>query len=123
MYKIKCNQCQAIAVNGSACHESGCHGVMEYTFKNKTYKKYTVWSVECWGNDKDGYEMNDRAKIGVTLLLPIDSNDKDIIKLLKKEGLLNKRIHFKSISINGDENLLCIDSSKTGEQLYQLEAN
>jgi hypothetical protein len=27
-------------------------------------KEYTVWSYDVWGNDEDGYTVNDRSEIG-----------------------------------------------------------
>lgn len=29
-YKVKCDSCSACAINGNACHESGCTGIMQY---------------------------------------------------------------------------------------------
>lgn len=26
--------------------------------------KWTVWSLDVWGNSEDGFEVNDRSKIG-----------------------------------------------------------
>ena len=114
--KVKCNDCQAIVINGHACHETGCNGTMLYIKGNKTFVKYRVFSLDIWGNVKDGFEVNDRQFTGM-ITVPLDAPDKKVIQSLKQNNLLNKRCRFKSFKL--DE--YGIESTKTGKPIYQLE--
>jgi hypothetical protein len=87
--------------------------------RNKTYALYKVYSLDVWGNAREGFEVNDRSGAGqVTVLL---DDDKALIKALKKAGLLNPKAHFKSFDIDGDDRTVMVDWNKTSEPLYQLE--
>ena len=117
--KVKCNECNAVSINGTACHEKSCTSYLILTdSKKREYGKFKVYSLDVWGNKKDGFEVNDRSQSG-KILTKLD--DKSIIKALKKENFLNKKCHFKSFSIDGDDTFISIDAAKTGEPLYELE--
>jgi len=120
-YKIKCDSCQSTAINGIACHENGCTGLMTYQYRGKTYIKYAVYSLDVWGNTREGFEVNNRSKCA-SVMIPYDSNDKQIIRALKQNGLLNSKCRFNSFKIDGDQGLLMVDARKTSEPIYQLEA-
>jgi hypothetical protein len=71
-----------------------------------------VWKYDVWGNQKDGFEVNDRYEIGSyrnhddIFSVP----DYDIISFLKEEGFLTKGTHLQSFNIEGDgEGYLTID--------------
>jgi hypothetical protein len=120
MYKTKCESCNAVSINGQACHETGCYGVLIYSKNGRQYARFKVYSLDVWGNKRDGFEVNDRSQCG-SVMVPIDLNDRDIVKALKNNDLLAKRVHVKSFRIDGDEHGLNIDASKTSEPIYQLE--
>jgi len=44
-------------------------------------KTYTVWSYDTWGNDEDGYSVNDRSEIN-NGTLPDNFTDKDINEII-----------------------------------------
>lgn len=52
--------------------------------------KYRVWSYEVWGNDEDGYSVNDRSEIdnGTLEHFPTDDELKDIIENNWYSGLI-----------------------------------
>lgn len=116
-FKVKCDSCQAMAVNGIGIHEIGCYGRMIFTdHRGREYLKFQVWSLDVWGNKRDGFEVNDRQKCEV-IIVRDDLGDKGIIKALKEADLLNKKCHFKSFNV--DE--YGLEAAKTGEPIYQLE--
>lgn len=119
-YKISCDNCNAVTINGKPCHESGCYGTFTYRYRGKEYKKATVWNLDVWGNKRDGFEVNDRYESG-SVIIPANLSNKEIIKALKKNNFLVKRCHTRSFSIDGDDTLIIIDAAKTGEPIYQLE--
>jgi hypothetical protein len=119
----KCNSCNAAVINGHASHEHKCTGKFIFINKGRTYERYTVWSLDTLGNPKDGFEVNDRSKLG-TITVPENPSDRAIIKALKeKEFIPNKRLQTRSFKIdvqNWDYNI-DIDWKRTGEPLFQLE--
>lgn len=121
-YKIHCKECSARSVNGTPVHESNCSGSFIYTdAKGRDFQRWAVFALDVWGNARDGFEINDRSRLRERLLIPCDASNNDYIRALKSEGLLNKRCHFKSFRIDGDDRSISIDARKTGEPIYQLE--
>lgn len=120
MYRVECDSCQAVSVNGVATHERGCQGLMVYRRNGREYRRVTVWSLEAWGNPADGFEVNDASRVG-SVMLPINASDREIIRRLKVGGFLRKGCHSRSFSVSGDYRCVQIDTSKTGEPLYSLE--
>lgn len=50
--------------------------------------KYNVYSLDVWGNEEDGYEVNDRSFIG-TIELYNEFTDQDVIQALLEADILN----------------------------------
>lgn len=44
-------------------------------------KTYTVWFYEVWGNDEEGYSVNDRSEAG-TIELPTNHTEKEFIEAI-----------------------------------------
>lgn len=121
-YKVKCDSCSACAINGNACHESGCTGIMQYVSpRGKIFHRYKVYSLDVWGNAHDGFEVNNRQRCG-SIYIPDSLDDKDIIRALKNLNLLNKKCRFASFRIDGDSHSLMVDAARNNEPIYQLEA-
>jgi len=81
--------------------------------------KYRVYSLDVWGNDDDGYEVNDRSKIG-NVSFPDNASDKEVIASLVAEGLARASTKdLKHISIDGDDEFFTIDFK--GKPVFQLE--
>lgn len=120
-YKVYCDGCNPSVINGISCHEQGCHDVLKFIHRGKEYLKFRVWSLDVWGSVRDGFEVNDRSERGQVLIEASLSN-RDIITALKRKELLNKKAHFSSFSIDGDDRTLVINARKTSEPYYELEA-
>jgi hypothetical protein len=120
-HHYKCDNCNLAMINGTFCHETGCHGVMRLTYLHDRKKRergvFEVWSLDVYGNQRDGFEVNDRSKIGSVFSVVDDDNY--IIKSLKRADIINKKCHYSSFSIDGDERSLYVDYK--GKPLLQLE--
>lgn len=117
--KVSCERCAATVINGTPCHEQGCTGQFVYTnARGKRFWKWRIWSLDVWGNARDGYEVNDRSQSG-GMLTVADPSDHDLIKGLKERDKLNKRTHYKSYTTNGDDMAVSVDYK--GMPCYQLE--
>lgn len=119
-YRVKCQNCAVVIVNGTACHETGCNGVMEYRRNGVTFAIYRVWALDVLGNTRDGYEVNDRSEI-TRIKIRLDGHDHAEIRALKRAKLLNPKTHFSSFAVHGDDHCIMIDSKRDGRPLYQLE--
>lgn len=77
---------------------------------------FEIISYDVWGNERDGYEINDKHNTGLTVSLPEHATDKQIIDALKKEYLCSG-LHTKTFSIDGDPDYsLYIERTINGKQ-------
>lgn len=67
---------------------------MEHTLK---YVSYDVW-----GNEKDGYEVNDAHYTGETFELSDTLTNKGIVTSLKRQGCIKKTAKNHCIKIDGE---------------------
>lgn len=67
--------------------------------------RYRLIDYDVWGNDKDGYEVNQAflTNTFIDLTDKIINDDKLLIKDLKKAGIIRKGIHANKIGILGDD--------------------
>ena len=88
--------------------------------KTSTWKLY---SHDLWGNEKDGYEINDYY-FQSDVELPGDKIDwpdeDDIIEVLKSDGWIKKGIHKKSIEVEMHEDDIYITDLRTHRPEYTL---
>jgi len=121
-YKVRCDECSLSVINGHATHESGCSGGMVFTRRGREYTSFSVYSLDVWGNRRDGFEVNDRSRLGA-VFVPRDFSDRDVVRALKGKGWLRRGCRFSSFRLDGgDGSMLGLDVAKTGEPLFQLEA-
>lgn len=100
--------------------------------------KYNVWSLDVWGNETDGFNVNDRSCIFRELEFPTYPqgynrgtaaefwehwpSDKQIIETMKDAGIMAAMVKPEDIVIDGDyEFSLNIDDASNGFPLWQLE--
>ena len=88
--------------------------------------KYELYSYDVWGNNREGYEVND-LYYQCTIEIDNESHewttDKQIIQALKKEGYLKKNARFSSFEIHDGESSLYItyNTNKcSGYPIYEL---
>ena len=81
---------------------------------------WTIWTLDVWGNARDGYNVNDRCKSG-KIELPDDADDRAVVKALKADGWIKAGIHFSSIEIDGDDYGMHVSQARDNRPIYQLE--
>jgi len=85
--------------------------------------KPEVWevkSLDVWGNEEDGYEVNQEFKAG-KIEIPAMLDDADLVKLLKKEGFLKETVRANQIEVESSGlGFIEIKEKKTGEPVYFL---
>jgi predicted RNA binding protein YcfA (HicA-like mRNA interferase family) len=84
-------------------------------------KMWSIYSLDVWGNEEDGFEVNNRQRAGDIEILD-GASDEDIIKTLKQEGFLKAKVKASQIHIDGDDYAMNVDDAETGEPIYQLES-
>lgn len=65
-------------------------------------RTYEVFEYDVWGNEHEGYDVNNRMRSGCEVTLDEDATDAQIIKALKDCGFLRKGLHTKSFDIEGE---------------------
>lgn len=91
-------------------------------------QRWIIWSLDEWGNGKDGWEFNDRSKSG-SIMLPEDPSDDEVFKALKAEGWLKPHLRRTSIEIGGDDQVMTIEDARVpsnyeygwGQPIYSVE--
>jgi hypothetical protein len=64
-------------------------------------KKYEIVSLDVWGNEKDGFEINCGFYTGAVITIdPYDN--KDIIRKVRQAGYVNKALPYQNFEIEGD---------------------
>ena len=89
--------------------------------------RFKVYSLDVWGNDKDGYTVNDCMDTGITVAVSDDSMcyygifDDSVIHALKRAKLIKKSARYNRFDIEGDiEFTIYINDAKDLYPLYEL---
>ena len=77
---------------------------------------WKLYSHDLWGNEKEGYEINDYYYQGKVEL----SEDDDVIDVMKSDGWIKKGIHRKSIEVDIHEDDIYITDLRTSRPEYTL---
>jgi hypothetical protein len=82
---------------------------------------YQVWGLDVWGNEEDGFTVNNRYRAG-KIRVPEKWTERHFIKALIEAGLFKRGVTTKDVSfVWGDEDYFDIEDAKTGEPVFQLE--
>ncbi len=82
---------------------------------------YEVHPLDVWGNERDGYEMNDVWPSRGQIEVPEDASHDDIVRALKREGFIDRNIHMRSVGIDGEVGYeLYIHEARTHKPVYEL---
>ena len=77
---------------------------------------YTVWTLDVWGNPTDGYETNDRTKVG-TVDIADPTDDASVRAALVAGDYLGVGA---DVDIDGDVAMLTVDAADDGCPLLML---
>ena len=64
--------------------------------------KYQIVFYELWGNDKDGYEVNDVFPTSETVILDETATDAEIVKILTEYVTGLDNVNISDIDIDGE---------------------
>ena len=66
--------------------------------------KYRVYTYDLWGNDDDGFEVNDVFRTSLIIAFGRDFSDALIVKKIRK--LFSKKLFARFFETEGDENTI-----------------
>ena len=90
------------------------------TTRDPAMSTWRVFSLDVWGNPRDGFEVNDRSGIG-SIQLNDDATDAQIVRALKDAGIMRKTVRMNQLRIDGDDMLIFIDQARDARPVFQLE--
>jgi len=81
-----------------------------------------VWSIDCWGNEQDGWEFNDRSHVWT---FECESDEADDIQKAFEESLKGHGYDItkleEGLSYDWDSEDNCnVDDKKTGQYYFQI---
>lgn len=83
--------------------------------------KYRLISYDIWGNNEDGFYVNNRFRTETIIDIPLDSNDEKIIGIMKEKGILTDKANKNNIDIDGEsDSVLFFTDSEIGMPLFEL---
>ena len=85
---------------------------------------WTVATLDVWGNEKDGWDVNNVYKYCDDLVIADDADEHDIMQALKRMGLLKKACQLRWLDIDWcDDTMIEINQAKNGYPLFQITRN
>jgi hypothetical protein len=72
--------------------------------------KYTFWLYDVWGNNEDGYNVNDRRSIRENIEIDDPADDSDVLNVLSENGIISDQ----------DKDKLVIDNGSSDDETIQL---
>lgn len=82
---------------------------------------FTVWTLDVWGNENDGYEVNDRCKVGTVDIPDFDNaTDHAVLVALVEAGYLKPGSEAHG-SFDGSDGLYYVEDKNTACPWLQLE--
>jgi hypothetical protein len=83
--------------------------------------KYEFVHLDVWGNEEDGFEVNDQHASGTIIDIENIDNDQEILEKCIEEGWLKPGVTLNDVTIDGsDEYDLNIDEASNGRMLFTL---
>ena len=88
--------------------------------------KFRVYGLDAWGNDEDGYTVNDCMDTGIVIRIADDSTffnkfADSVVHALKRAKLIKKSAWYNRFDIDGDtEYTVYVNDAKNLYPLYEL---
>ena len=77
------------------------------------YKLIDYFDV--WGNETDGYEVNDKIDTNIMLEIPYDVTDEELISKLVNVGFLGNNATVENVRIEWSDEIFC--------ELFEMETD
>lgn len=82
--------------------------------------KWEVKSLDVWGNEEDGFEVNQEFHAG-EVEIPAMVDDKELLKIMKKGGFIKDNVRSSQVEFEDTGGgFIEMKNAKTGEPLYFL---
>lgn len=81
---------------------------------------WELWTYDVWGNETDGWDVNDRTCLDREFALPTDSSDDEIKQALIDAGYLKPGFE---IDLDGDDMIVFVNQSNNDFPLFELLLN
>lgn len=82
--------------------------------------RWKVYSLDVWGNEEDGFEVNDRCNAG-TIETSDDPPDAEVWCALIEAHIAHNAPISRAAFDASDNTFISIDDSETGRPVFQLE--
>jgi hypothetical protein len=85
-------------------------------------KSFEVLNLDVWGNENEGYEVNQAFNTGKFIEMTLDQYESDefiIMSLIDMDFLTHEAID--KVNVDGDGQTLYINDDRTSKPLYQLQ--
>lgn len=76
-----------------------------YHVNNAKHYPFMVYTYDIWGNDKDGFYINDVYKTGIKIYITETDTQTEIIQMLKQKDIISKHVHNSKIDVSMDMEL------------------
>lgn len=83
--------------------------------------KWIVFVLDVWGNEEDGFEINDKFSAGVIEVE--DDKEETLFNKLKEKGYFKETTKFEDVEFecwSFEDDWWGIANAETGEPLYEL---
>jgi hypothetical protein len=85
--------------------------------------RYQLIEYDVWGNQRDGFEVNQSFYTDQYADIPEGASDAEIVRILKDEGIIKKSARASSVEIEGEEGYdLYFKHRPTGRPEFELRA-
>ena len=81
---------------------------------------WELYNLDVWGNEEDGYEINDVFPTGNIYCISPSANDRDIENLVRSLYRISREEHLR---VDWDEYRIYVDISGTGEPICEFRAD
>lgn len=83
-------------------------------------KLYNVHGLDVWGNEEDGFDVNDVYPSRGKVEIPFGAKHADIVRVLKEDGYIDGDVKPSDVEIDGDEYMFEVNAKSNGRPVYQL---
>ena len=80
---------------------------------------WQVITYDVWGNNREGYDVNDKHKSG-RVRMHVAYSDRQVIATLKAAGVINSRCRYASFDIDGDADTIYVTYSTSRMHGYPV---
>jgi len=87
---------------------------------NSPKVKWDIHNYDVWGNEEDGFEVNNTFTLARDVLMSSEPTNTEILNVIKEEGLVIDNTRLKDLDIGGDDTYITINESATSYPLGDL---